>query len=152
MSYWNQKILDRLVGREVRGIFMDETNLTFETDEEPVSYYVDGDCCSWSYFHDFYGVENLLGSTVRAFESVELSEGDPGWRKETWDDGAGMVDYEDIQVYGFRLTFEHPKFGDMSAVLSFRNSSNGYYGGDMNVTDSHLTDEANRLTADKIGE
>ena len=152
MNYWNQGILDRLVGREVRGILMAEEALTFETDREPVSYYVDGDCCSHSYFHDFYGVEKLLGSTVTAFESVDLSEGDPGWRKETWVEGAGHHDYEEIQVYGFRLTFEHPAFGDMSAVLSFRNASNGYYGGDMNATDTHLTDETHRLTTDKIGE
>lgn len=137
--------LEALIGQVVTGILMDEDSLTFETKEGYVVYTVDGDCCSHSYFFDFYGVERLIGSEVVNFEEVELSKGDVGYREETWMSGD--------DVYGYRITTIHELFGEVSSVLSFRNANNGYYGGWMSggTSDKGITDEQFRLTSDKIG-
>lgn len=137
--------LQGLIGKVVTGILMDERSLTFETNEGYVVYWVDEECCSYSYFFDFYGVEHLIGSEVMNFEEVELSKGDVGYREETWKSGD--------DVYGYRITTIHPLFGEVSSVLSFRNANNGYYGGWMTggTSDEGRTDEQYRLTSDKIG-
>jgi hypothetical protein len=140
-----------LIGRTVREIWMDERYLKFVTDEGDVTYEVEGDCCSDSFFFDFYGVDNVIGREVVAFESVHLSPGDPGYRPETYavEDEQG---WSVTQVYGYRITTEHPSFGHVSAVFSFRNESNGYYGGWMEETAyDRVFEPENRLLADKIG-
>src|SRR5690242_380172 len=125
-----------LIGATVVGIYVSEEYLTFETNRGLVTYTVDGDCCSHSYFFDFHGVENLLSNgPVIAFESVDLSPGDVGYQ----DPAATRREYdEEVVVYGFRLTTEHPQFGSVSSVFSFRNSSNGYYGGSMYLTEGRI--------------
>lgn len=153
---------ETLVGKTVLEIYMNRQMLTFVTDEGKVSFYANGDCCSKSYFFDFYGVENLLGRKVLSFEEVHLSPGDPGYRKRTFDarkrgnpkgktkkvDESGIV----TKVYGYRLTVEHPVFGEVSAIFSFRNDSNGYYGGSLEDADgSHIDDPACKITKDVIG-
>ena len=40
-----------------------------------------------------------------------------------------------IQKYGYAITTESEQFGEMTSVFSFRNSSNGYYGGWMYSTE-----------------
>lgn len=137
--------LQGLIGKVVTGILMDEETLTFETNKGYVVYWVEAECCSSSYFFDFYGVERLLGSEVVNFEEVELSKGDVGYNESTYSTG--------YDVYGFRITTIHPLFGEVSSVLSFRNENNGYYGGWMTggTSDEGYTDEQYRLTSDKIG-
>lgn len=146
---------EALIGARITAIYMGEDELVFDTDRGPVGYRVHGDCCSTSYFHDFYGVANLLaGEPVTAFTSVDLAPGDVGYRPETWEQGVGVIsrDAEEIEVYGYRLTTIHPTFGEVSAVFSFRNSSNGYYGGWMSLmNDPHLNLGLRRITEDVIG-
>lgn len=125
---------EKVVGADVSAIYISEDYLVFETSKGIIAYQVEGDCCSHSYFFDFYGVRNLLDNgPVTAFEEISLSPGDVGYRAETWENGVGWDagEYEEVNVYGFRFTTTHPMFGDVSSVVSFRNSSNGYYGGDM---------------------
>jgi hypothetical protein len=139
-----------LIGKTVREIWMDKDYLKFVTDKGEVTYGVEGDCCSDSFFFDFYGVANVIGREVVAFESVSLSPGDPGYHPETY--AVGDQDYGETQVYGFRITTEHESFGHVSAVLSFRNESNGYYGGWMySTTYDRVFEPDNQLLADKIG-
>ena len=71
--------LNKLVGKKITKIRMDEEFLVFETDDSGVhAFTVEGDCCSHSYFFDFYGVRQLLeGGKVTSTEEVELSPGDP---------------------------------------------------------------------------
>lgn len=119
-----EKTIERLVGKVVLKIYMNEDFLKFETDQGNVVFEVDGDCCSHSYFHDFIGVKKLLenGTVLSAKEiSLELSE----------DEQKKLDSDEDIKVYGFEIVTGHPQFGEQTSVFSFRNSSNGYYGGDM---------------------
>lgn len=153
MSWGIEALSASIVGKTILAMWMDEDNLIFETTEGLVGFYVDGDCCSHSYFHDFYGVRNLLDNgAVTAFEEVNLSEGDPGYRDSTWADNGKEIEYDYIQVYGYRFTTEHPMFGEVSSVLSFRNASNGYYGGDMNVMSNPVVkDNMPSITADVTG-
>lgn len=111
--------LEVLVGKKVQRLFMSDDYLKFQTDGGDFAFRVDGDCCSSSYFYDFYGVENLLkNGPIKAVEEIDLK-----------DDGKRRKDDEEISCYGYRLTTESPEFGEVSSVMSFRNSSNGYYGG-----------------------
>lgn len=88
-----------------------------------------GDCCSHSYFYDFIGVDKLLnnGPVVSARE-VELKESDP---RGVVPEHEHEYEYESIKVYGYEIVTEDPNFGPVTTVFSFRNSSNGYYGGEL---------------------
>jgi hypothetical protein len=155
-----------LVGRQVERIYWGSGAVTFETDQGLVTFEVFGDCCSRSYFHDFIGVEKLLvNGPVVAAEQVRLLPGDPGHP-----DPAPLQDreaqavlealsppqdsYEDcVRVYGFRFTTEHPVWGEQSSVIAFRNSSNGYYGGWMEVAEKpDILPFMTPITADVLGD
>jgi len=111
--------IERLIGKKITRVFMNEDHLKFETDDGAVVFQVEGDCCSHSYFHDFIGVRKLLenGKVISAKEIFldDFSEGDD----------------ERVQAYGFEIVTEHPTFGEQTSVFSFRNRSNGYYGGSL---------------------
>lgn len=120
--------LEDLVGKKIEKIFINSECLRFQTDQGDFHYTVYGDCCSSSYFHDFIGVEKLLknGKVISTKKiSLELPKDE-----ETEDD------WEYIQCYGFEIVTEDPEFGEVTSVMSFRNSSNGYYGGSLETTAS----------------
>lgn len=121
--------LNDLVGRKITKIFLNEDYLKFETDKGPLVYKVDGDCCSHSYFFDFYGVKKLLeNGPVTSVKTIELKEGDVSWTPEE------DKDHECLQCYGYQIFTESKEFGEQTAAFSFRNSSNGYYGGSLEIT------------------
>lgn len=97
--------------------------LKFETDDGTFLFSVSGDCCSTSKFYDFYGVKNLLNNgKITEVKQVELN---PDLEKDI-----NKFD-ESIQVYGYQFTTVSERFGEMTSVFSFRNYSNGYYGGEL---------------------
>lgn len=118
----NEDGLKILVGKSISKIQMDEQHLIFTTkDDDIFGYIVYGDCCSSSYFYDFYGVERLLqNGAILKVETVEL-------QAEDWTTTNNDV----VQVYGFRFITNDCYYGEVSSVFSFRNDSNGYYGGSM---------------------
>lgn len=119
--------LEQLVGRIIEKIFMNEDNLKFETDLGTFVFGVEGDCCSSSYFHDFIGVKKLLaGNPVVSVKEIELDQDDSKVK-------VNRNDSEEIAYYGYEIVTEDPQFGEVTSVFSFRNSSNGYYGGWMNI-------------------
>lgn len=125
MSYEDPKT-GRLVGRTIKKIFMNENNLKFETNSGNFVFEVEGDCCSSSYFHDFMGVAKLLkGNPVLSVKRIEFMTGDSAVKINRNDNG-------EVVCYGYEIVTEDPKFGLVTSVFSFRNSSNGYYGGWMN--------------------
>lgn len=108
-----------MIGAKVSKIFFNEDCLKFDTDKGPFVFNVDGDCCSYSYFHDFIGVKKLLeNGPIVSTKEIELDLV-----------GKNRNDSGEIECYGFELVTEHPTFGEQTSVFSFRNSSNGYYGG-----------------------
>lgn len=135
--------LEKLVGRTINKIYMNEDNLKFETNLGIFVFAVEGDCCSYSYFHDFIGVANLLvGNPVVSAKSIELSEEDSKVK-------VNRNDYDDVAYYGYEIVTEDPMFGEVTSVFSFRNSSNGYYGGSL-VDDSEKTVVAPEITDDVL--
>lgn len=155
MSYeyiYGDDVMKNLIGKTVTAIHMSDARLVFETDGGLVGYEVEGDCCSYSYLHDFFGVENLLhNGPITESEGVDLDNDDPRFAKPV---PAGEVDYTYTQVYGYRLTTVHPTFGEMSSVVSFRNESNGYYGGSLRrlAGEFDIPSDAKNLTTDYVGE
>lgn len=119
--------LKDLIGKKVLKIYLNKTYLKFETDQGNLVYIVEGDCCSSSYFFDFYGVKNLLeNEKVIAAKEVELHPSDLLAHNNA---------YEIISVYGYQITTESKEYGEVTSVFSFRNSSNGYYGGYISKVD-----------------
>ena len=119
-----------LVGKTVKKIFMNSEFLKFETDKGNVVFTVSGDCCSVSYFHDFYGVKKLFeNGKIIDFKELELKEGDDNvtCTKDCCKDG------DCISHYGYSITTENKELGEQTSVFSFRNDSNGYYGGSLEI-------------------
>lgn len=148
-------VQEYLKGNRILKIWWSEQRLDLMTEKGGLSFEVEGDCCSHSYFHDFYGVADLLGKEVIGFESVFLQPGDAGYRPETWEKPESKDDWDDdhVQVYGYRFTWADPTFGPRSAVLSFRNLSNGYYGGWMEPVKYRPGGPNSRvLTEDVVGD
>lgn len=124
MSY-GEKDIERLVGRTIKKIYMNEDNLKFETNLGNIVFQVYGDCCSRSYFHDFIGVEKLLkGTPVVSVSRVGLETANSKVP-------VNRNDSEEVKCYGYEIVTEDPQFGEVTSVFSFRNSSNGYYGGSL---------------------
>ena len=120
--------IEKLVGKTVSHIYMNEDHLKFETDQGNIVFTVRGDCCSESVFYDFFGVKKLLeNSKIISAKEINLSA------EDIIDNGHSQKDkksyQESISVYGFELVTNNPFFGEQTSVFSFRNYSNGYYGG-----------------------
>ena len=121
--------LKDLVGKKVLKIFINQEYLKFVTDSGEFTYVVTGDCCSTSYFYDFYGVKNLLDNgKIKEIKQVELHPTDLLVTSSRYEDC--------IQVYGYQITTESEVYGDVTSVFSFRNASNGYYGGSIDKTEN----------------
>lgn len=120
--------MKEIIGKTIKAIYLDEEYLTFETEEgDVITYSVDGDCCSKSVWYDFFGVESLIGKKVKSVKNLELTDNDwllkrlAGYDKKNYQ--------ESISIYGVQIDFDGERWGDQTAVVSFRNYSNGYYGG-----------------------
>lgn len=125
--------MEELIGKIIQEICIssDKTVITFKTDQGPISYETYGDCCSHSWIEHFENPESLIGGRVESVESVDM---DSWW--------AGEEDYGDhIKQYGVRLCVA----GRSPALLEYRNSSNGYYGGALVLSES---DAATRQVAE----
>lgn len=111
-----------LKDKKVIGLRVSEcsTVLEFQIEgDKSVIYRVEGDCCSHSWFADIVGVEALLGQLVREVEEVQMES-----RGYDVNDGRALQEVD--QAYGYKL-----KTAKGFVDLIFRNSSNGYYGGEI---------------------
>lgn len=122
-----KSIKEQLIGKTVLKIAMDKDYLVFYTDAGPVAFTVSEACCSTSVFYDFYGVKNLLqNGPITNVEKVDLH---PDLTKDVNEPNNSEGE---TKVYGYRITTEdHMLYGDVTSVFSFRNYSNGYYGGSL---------------------
>lgn len=137
--------LQELIGKKVERVFMSSDNLKFITDKGNLLYSVEGDCCSHSYFFDFYGVKNLLkNGVITDVKEVALHPNLDKDNEKAYESGL-------LKIYGFQITTESPEFGEVTSVVSFRNDSNGYYGGSMSLeSDVDQTINATELFEDVI--
>lgn len=128
-----------LLGKTVKRIFMSQEYLQFHTNEGTFTYTVEGGCCSHSYFYDFHGVKKLLaGNPVVSVRSIpmEVLSDEDAWAF--------------VKAYGFEIVTEDPTYGEVTSVFSFRNDSNGFYGGWMKRTNSAPAD-LKELTDEELG-
>ena len=108
--------MKELLGKKINKILVneDQSALIFETDSGDVAYDTYADCCSVTWFADITGVLNLLGATVTDVEEVDIESVDDGRTRQ-----------EEDCFYGVKVT-TNKGYAD----IVYRNSSNGYYGGD----------------------
>jgi len=111
--------MKELIGKTIKSLSVnaDQSILSFETDHGQVNFEVWGDCCSTSWFADITGVHSLLDGKVANVEEVSMD----GYNVN---DGRCRQD-EDI-AYGYKIVTDKGH-----ADVVFRNSSNGYYGGEL---------------------
>ena len=110
--------MNELLNKTVYAIELsdDAEIIRFTTDAGPAIYYCEADCCSVTWIDTLENVYAMLGAKVNAVEELETYDVDPGTRQE----------YD--RVYGYKLDTSKGTF-----KLIFRNSSNGYYGGDLRL-------------------
>lgn len=112
--------MKELIGKTITALRVneDQSILAFgHHDGTYTSYETCGDCCSQTWFADITGVPALLGAIVIGVEHMCL----PGVED-------GRTRQEHDKFYGVKL---HTTKGVVDIV--YRNSSNGYYGGDILV-------------------
>lgn len=112
-------MMHALLGMKILSLAVsnDQHILQVGTDQTPVMFEAEGDCCSESWFSEILGVSALLGGTVRGVEKLQMA-GYPinDGRSRQWGDLA----------YGYSICTEKGH-----GEIIFRNSSsgNGNYGG-----------------------
>lgn len=118
-----------LIGKKIQSIFInsEKTLLSFVTDSGVFSFEAYGDCCSNSWFEHFENVQALIGNSIIDGEETTLGDIQGEW--------------ETIQIYSISLKTEKGQ-----AKLEMRNSSNGYYGGE--VRDSDINTNEKLITED----
>jgi hypothetical protein len=106
-----------MVGRTITGMKIadDKKALLFLTTDGEVIARADGDCCSDSWIENVD--EPALGypATVVSVENCDL----PGSVED-------HPEYESLAVFGIKIATDRGEI-----LIDFRNSSNGYYGGDL---------------------
>jgi hypothetical protein len=128
--------MKELISKKITGMRIndDQSVLAFDTDQGTVAYGAWGDCCSETWFADITGVSALLGGTVQTADEVSME----GYNVE---DGRTRQEYD--EAYGVKLTTDKGY-----ADIVFRNSSNGYYGGSIELLKRDLPEDMTAITDD----
>lgn len=129
--------MKELIGKTITGLRVneDQSLLVFDhPDGTNTGYETDADCCSETWFADITGVSALIGGVVRTADEVSMD----GYNVN---DGRGRQ--ESDEAYGYKLTTDK---GHVDIV--FRNSSNGYYGGSINIFNNRLPENMVEITDD----
>lgn len=125
MSFYDIEEMEKIfVGRKVRrvGLNLGKDLLVLELyDSSPVLLSAYGDCCSLSWFEHINGTIFLEGAVIQSVEGVYMSHKDAGP-----DQDKDECNY--IKVYGYKIRTDKGIF-----EIEMRNSSNGYYGGNIEV-------------------
>lgn len=95
----------------------DQSLLIIETTKETFIYETDRGYCSETWFADIIGVNYLIGSTVLKVNDLDLPD---------YNLNDGRCRRDEDSVYGIQLITDK---GETNII--YRNSSNGYYGGNM---------------------
>ena len=124
----NGYIAERMFGRKIKNFSPEENGdcIVFEFyDGKPLTLVAVGDCCSHTWIESMDNPECLVGGVVNSVENIDMPNlGDvPGKRiKEQF--------VESVEYYGLRITTDKG-----ICVLDYRNDSNGYYGGSLEVSE-----------------
>ena len=135
-GYWSGSGMEPIRGLLIREVYRSDDELVFVIDAGAISFLVEGDCCSESWYHLIEGVENLIGASVVAIFEADVRDVDEN-------DGRGRQESESIYGIGLLTT------KGVSRIV-FRNSSNGYYGGWIKFIDEANIAGHERVTQDWI--
>lgn len=145
--------MKELVGKLVTNVYVsdDDYYMKFDIkDEQPIIYKAYGDCCSETWFADIlvgyrFPEEDRKKYPLEVLSCENLDI--PEWLQEVIvADGRGRQ--ESDTVYGFKLTFKDHAWRSVvehDLTIVFRNSSNGYYGGEV-----ILADQQNKYTKEAL--
>lgn len=101
-----------ILNKKIKTTSYDSKYLTFKLeDSKEIKYYAEGDCCSSSFIEDIDDLEVLQNCTITEVDSVS----------------GHQIDKNDYEVH--KWTFVKFTTDKGRATLSFRNESNGYYNG-----------------------
>lgn len=114
----------KMIGKSIRDFTLTHIGdlLTlYCTDGMEIDIIPQGDCCSCTWIESIDTPDVLLGGTIRAVEDREMpSKGNVS--------GVRHHGVEYVQYYGLAITTEKGM-----CVIDYRNDSNGYYGGWVNI-------------------
>ena len=112
-----------LVGKKLSNIDDTKESVTFTFEDGAVAKFeVEADCCSSTWIEHFDAPSDAIGSVFRGVQENEV--------RQFWDGGSEDVgDY--IQVYETVFLTDHGR-----VTCEYRNSSNGYYGGNLRRTEA----------------
>lgn len=129
----------QLVGATVTALLLDkgEGSAFFVTDRGIVEARCEGDCCSETWFADIVGVSNLFAE-VDKVEDIPLPD------FVNVEDGRGRQSQD--QAYAVRIS---TALGSCEFV--YRNSSNGYYGGNISVLKHEALPDGLREVVEDFG-
>lgn len=118
-------VFSALIGRTIKKISVNDNQeiLSFDTDSGAISFKGYGDCCSETWFADIVGVDSLLNAKIVSVEDIEM--------ESIQDDRCRQ---ESDSFYGVKIQTDKG-----NADIIYRNSSNGYYGGDAELFDGKLS-------------
>lgn len=123
--------INSLVGKTVVEVFLadDQEAIKFDVIQDNTNATIfsiiarcDGDCCSHTWIEDVINPEVLIGSPVLSVEDLELPTELCGKTKLDSD----SYYEEEMQYYGCAV-----KTDKGTCTIGYRNSSNGYYGGNL---------------------
>lgn len=121
-----KELLDKYIGKVF--VSKGEVYIKFVAnwhDETIAIYETDADCCSETWFADIIGVDALLGERVVGIEVMD-----------DWSPDDNRTRQESDTAYGYKLK---TKKGITDII--FRNSSNGYYGGGIDLWEGAVEPE-----------
>ncbi len=114
---YRDDLFDKLIGKKIFSIEWDEKTLRFNLKGDAVIYEAYGDCCSSSYIESLDNQEIFKNARLLQVECIS------GEQKE-------------IGEYFHKWRFYKFKTDKGMCTLSFRNESNGYYDGELQLVES----------------
>lgn len=109
-----------LVGKKLLGIMIadDKGAVLFKTTDGDMVVRADGDCCSHTWIENIENTVREFPATVTAVDDLDMPDlGSPD-------------EYDVVAYYGCKITTDRGVI-----VIDYRNSSNGYYGGNLSWPD-----------------
>lgn len=123
MDWTSPELARSLVGKKISAASWDDDGVVFETDRGRVAWRVEGGCCSKSWV-ELADLDCLVGHAVSSVEQVPLPE---SWYLAH----PGPKEQDSLRLYGVNI-----RCPGGTATIDFRNESNGYYGGSMEVAET----------------
>ena len=122
-----QEMNKMFIGKKIKSFFLEDDgrSITFFFDDGSLKkLYAYDDCCSYTWIESLDNEDAWKDATVINCEDIEMPNlgNIPGGRFKEIDDC--------VQYYGMKITTNKGV-----CVIDYRNSSNGYYGGSLELRD-----------------